>query len=124
MKVSTKKMNSRIESQVYKIFYQVLNDCKNEIEVEQVLKSVMSEVEILAIAKRLAIAVFLDKGHSYEHIKNVLKVSSATVAGVAEKMNDRGLQLAINKVKAEEWADVWSAKISKALEKLLNKGSE
>jgi len=119
MKTSAKNMNPKIKNQVYKIFYQVLNDCKNEIEMEQVLKSVMSEVEILAVAKRLAIAVFLDKGHSYDHIKNVLKVSSATIAGVAENMNERGMQIALQKVKAEEWADVWSAKISKALEKLL-----
>lgn len=112
-------MNPNIENQVYKIFYQVLADSKSEIEIELVLKGLMSDTEILAVSKRLAIAVFLDKGHSYEHIKNVLKVSSATIASVADSMNNKGMQNAIQKVKAEEWAEVWSAKISKALEKLL-----
>ncbi len=119
MKVSTKNMNPKIKNQVLKIFYQVLNDCRNEVEVEQVLKALMSELELLAVAKRLAIGVFLDKGHSYEHIREVLKVSSATIAGVAENVETRGMQLALQKVKAEEWADVWSTKISRALEKLL-----
>lgn len=119
MKTSSQHMNQKIQNQVYAIFYQVLHDSKNEVEVEHVLRALMSDTEILAVAKRLAIAVFLDKGHSYEHIKNVLKVSSATIASVAESMNDRGMQMALQKVKADEWAEVWSAKISNALEKLL-----
>lgn len=119
MKTSSKQMNVKIKNQVYHIFYQVINDCKGDIEVEQVMTALMSETEVLAVAKRLAIAVFLDKGHSYEHIKEVLKVSSATIASVAETMNERGMQSALQKVKADEWAEVWSAKISKALEKLL-----
>ena len=119
MKTSSKKMNSKIKNQVYKILYQVLADAKTDVEVEMILNSLMSKTEVSALSKRLAIAVFLDKGHSYEHIKNVLKVSSATIASVADNMNKKGIQFALQKVKAEEWADVWSVKISKALEKLL-----
>lgn len=119
MKTSSRKMNQKIENQVYRIFYQVISDCKTDVEVEQVLSSLMSETEVMAVSKRLAIAVFLDKGHSYDHIKEVLKVSSATIASVAENMNNKGMQGALQKVKADEWAEVWSAKISKALEKLL-----
>jgi len=119
MKKSAQSMNKKIETQVYKILYQVLADAKNEIDVEITLKSLMSENELSAIAKRLAIAVFLDKRQSYEHIKDVLKVSTATIASVAEGMNQKGIQLALAKVKAEEWADVWSIRLSRALEKLM-----
>lgn len=113
-------MNKKIEAQVYKILYQVLGDAKNEVDVEITLKALMSENELSAVAKRLAIAVFLDKRQSYEHIKDVLKVSTATIASVAESMNKRGIQMALAKVKAEEWADVWSIRLSRALEKLMN----
>lgn len=113
-------MNKKIEAQVYKILYQVLGDAKNEVDVEITLKALMSENELSAVAKRLAIAVFLDKRQSYEHIKDVLKVSTATIASVAENMNKRGIQMALAKVKAEEWADVWSIRLSRALEKLMN----
>lgn len=114
-----KVMNRQIETQVYKILYQVLADAKSEVDVELILESLMSTGEISAIAKRLAIAVFLDKGQSYEHIKDVLKVSTATIASVAEGMNKRGIQMALQRVKAEEWADVWSIRLSRALEKLM-----
>lgn len=119
MKKSTQPMNKKIETQVYKILYQVLGDAKNEVDVEITLKALMTENELSAIAKRLAIAVFLDKRQSYEHIKDVLKVSTATIASVALGMNQKGIQMALAKVKAEEWADVWSIRLSRALEKLM-----
>jgi uncharacterized protein YerC len=119
MKKSTQQMNKKIEAQVYKILYQVLGDAKNEVDIEITLKALMTENELAAVAKRLAIAVFLDKRQSYEHIKDVLKVSTATIASVAESMNKKGIQMALTKVKAEEWADVWSIRLSRALEKLM-----
>ena len=121
MKKTASTMNSKIESQVFKILYQVLADAKSEVDVELTLKSLMSQTELSAIAKRLAIAVFLDKRQSYEHIKDVLKVSTATIASVSESMNKKGMQMALQKVKAEEWADTWSIRISKALERIMKK---
>lgn len=112
-------MNQKIEGQVYKILYQVLSDAKNEVDIELILKALLSEGELSALAKRLAIAVFLDKRQSYEHIKDTLKVSTATIASVSENMNKKGIQMALQRVKAEEWADVWSIRLSRALEKLM-----
>lgn len=112
-------MNTKIEAQVYKILYQVLGDAKSEVDIEIILKALMTESELSAVSKRLAIAVFLDKRQSYEHIRDVLKVSTATIAAVAAGMNKRGIQMALAKVKAEEWADVWSIRLSRALEKLM-----
>lgn len=112
-------MNQKIEGQVYKILYQVLADAKSEVDIELILKALMSEGELSALAKRLAIAVFLDKRQSYDHIKDVLKVSTATIASVSENMNKKGIQMALARVKAEEWADVWSIRLSRALEKLM-----
>lgn len=104
---------------MYAILYQVLTEVKSEVEVELMISALMSEAERSAVAKRLAIAVFLDKGQSYSRIKEVLKVSSATISSVSEQMNSKGMQMAIARVKAEEWADIWSIRISRALEKLL-----
>ena len=115
----TAKVNSTIENQTYKILFQVMANTKNEVDMELFLRSLLSEAEIAALSKRLAIAVFLDKGQSYERIKDILKVSSATIAGVSENMNQKGLQLALSQVKAEEWADMWSIRLSRALEKLI-----
>lgn len=119
MKKTAQNMNQKIEGQVYKILYQVLSDAKSEVDIELILKALLSEGELSALAKRLAIAVFLDKRQSYEHIKDVLKVSTATIASVSENMNKKGIQMALTRVKAEEWADVWSIRLSRALEKLM-----
>lgn len=114
-------MNKHINTQVFAIFFQVLSEAKNEMEMETLLRALLSDKELTSVAKRLAIAIFLDKGHSYDHISKTLGVSSATIASVAELINSKGVQLALRKVKAEEWAEVWSARISRTIEKLIKK---
>ena len=111
MQVSARKLNHHIERQIFAVLHQMLGDAKNAEEVKILLNNLLSEAEHVVLAKRLAIAVFLDKGRSYENIKNILKVSSATIASVQEMMGDPGFQLALRKIKAEEWADGWAKKI-------------
>ena len=119
MQVSKQKLNKTLEKQIYTIFYQLIADLKNQKEAETLLKDLLTVTELQVIAKRITIALFLDKGRSYENIKNTLKVSSATIASVQENMGSPGLQLAINKIKAEEWADQWSIKISSLVGKII-----
>ena len=113
MQVSARRINKNIEKQMFAILYQVMADLRSEVEVTTVLNDLLSETEKLALAKRLAIATFLDKGRSYDNIRETLKVSSATIASVQEMMGSQGFQLALRKVKAEEWAGQWGEKISK-----------
>ncbi len=84
-----------------------------------VLSDLLTETERVAMMKRLGIAIYLDKSRSYENIKNNLKVSSATIATVAETMGNPGIIEVIKRIKAEEWASDWSNKISRGLRKLL-----
>jgi uncharacterized protein YerC len=119
MQVSKQKLNKTIEKQIFNILYQLVSDIKTPQEAETLLKDLLSETERQVVAKRLAIAIFLDKGRSYENIKNTLKVSSATIASVQEQMGDPGLQLALQKVKAEEWADEWAEKITSIVGKII-----
>jgi len=111
MQISSRKLNQHIESQIFQLFHQVLCDTKDLDEMDTILKSLLSEAEHLVVAKRLAIAVYLEKGRSYENIKQSLKVSSATIASVQDMMSDEGLILALRKVKAEEWADKWATRL-------------
>lgn len=112
MQISAQKLNANIEKQVFAILYQVLADARQSEEVEELLKDLLTNGERVALSKRLAIAVYLEKGRSYENIKNTFKVSSATIASVQEMMGNPGIQLALKKVKAEEWADGWAKKLS------------
>jgi uncharacterized protein YerC len=121
MQVSKQKLNKTLEKQIYSIFYQLMVDLKTPNEVKMVFDDLLSETERQVVAKRIAIGLFLDKGRSYENIKHTLKVSSATIASVQESMGNPGMQLAINKVKAEEWAGAWAGKISHLMGKILPK---
>lgn len=119
MQLSKQKLNKSIEKQVFAIFHQLVADLKKPDEVNSIFKELLSPIEHQVIAKRLAIAIFLDKGRSYENIKSTLKVSSATIASVQESMGNPGIQQALRKVKADEWADEWAGKISTFMGKLL-----
>jgi uncharacterized protein YerC len=119
VQVSKQKLNKTVERQIYDIFYQLVSDVKSTKEAQAILSDLLSETERQVIAKRLAIALFLDKGRSYENIKSTLKVSSATIASVQEQLGSEGLQLALTKIKAEEWADEWAEKISSFMGKII-----
>lgn len=114
MQLSKKKINPRIEKQIFNIFNQVIADIRNPQEAKAFLEDILTRAEFEALTKRLAVAVFLEKGRSYDNIKNALKVSSATVATVAEQMKKgKGFEIALKKIHAEEWADRWAKRISK-----------
>lgn len=119
MQISKQKLNKTIEKQIFDIFYQLIADTKSLEEVKVLFSDLLSETERQVISKRLGIALFLDKGRSYENIKNTLKVSSATIATVQEQMGNPGIQLALQKVKAEEWADAWAGRISSIVGRIL-----
>jgi len=109
--VSAQKLSSSLEKELYNTMYQLLADLSNAKESERFSKGFFGNSELLVFAKRIAIAVFLDKGHSYEHIRRNLKVSTATISTVAEHMENDGYQLALQKIKAERWAGDLSSKL-------------
>lgn len=115
MQVSKRKVNAVLEKQLFTTLWQLVVDLKSPKEVEMVLSDLLSVTEMSTLAKRLAVAYWLSKKRSYENIKQNLKVSSATVAEVQRNMKKPGWRLAIQKVTADEWANVWDTKIKKIL---------
>jgi uncharacterized protein YerC len=113
MRTSQEKLNPSFKNQIIKTLAQTLADLKDLDEVETFLRDFFTESEYEAFSKRLAISYWLKKGRSYANIKQNLKVSSATVASVQSIMKSKGFQLALKKIEAEEWANVWSEKIKK-----------
>jgi len=115
MQLSKKKISQRVERQIFNIFYQVIADIRNPQEAKTFLEDILTKAELEALTKRLAVALFLEKGRSYDNIKNTLRVSSATVATVAEQMKKgKGFEIALKKIKAGEWAERWTKRIGKA----------
>ncbi|HSV94969.1 MAG TPA: Trp family transcriptional regulator [Spirochaetia bacterium] len=119
MQLSNNPLNKNIEKQLSEMMYGILAELRTPEEVKMVMGDVLTDGERMAILKRLGIAVYLDKGRSYEDIKNNVKVSSATIASVAENLGNSGWQEMIKRIKAEEWASEWTDKISGRIKKIL-----
>jgi TrpR-related protein YerC/YecD len=112
MQVSKRIINKTIEKQIFEIFFQVISDLKNPEEVKIFFEDILGEAELTALAKRLAIAHYLDKGRSYQNIRETLKVSSATIASVDRMIKKSpGLKIALKKIEADQWAEKWAGKI-------------
>ncbi len=113
MRVSKNQLNPSLNRELFKTLYQAIADLKTPEEVQDFLSAFLSESEHTTLAKRVAVAYWLDSGRSYENIERNLKVSSATVSAVNNVLGTRGVRVALQKIKAEEWATIWSAKIKK-----------
>lgn len=117
MQVSKKKVNSTLDKQVQGMWHQLVVDIKTVDEAEKIMSSLLSETEITAITKRLAVGYWLAKKRSYENIKENLKVSSATIAAIQQETKKPGWKMAMQKVMAEEWATQVEDKIKSIFKK-------
>ncbi len=123
MQISKKDVSYRIEKKIFRSLFQVLADLKRPGDVEMFLNDVLSETEKTVLAKRLGIAYYLNKGKSYEAIRQDLKVSSATIANVQKWMEEggEGLGLALKAIEADEWAGEMADKIGEQFKRVFKK---
>jgi len=117
MRTSSIKLNSTLKKQIGKTFTQLICDFKSPKEVDSFLKEFFNESEYETFIKRMAVAYWLKKNRSYSNIKNNLKVSSATIASIQNTLDTEGMKIALKKIEAEEWANVWAEKIKKFISK-------
>lgn len=111
MRTSDRKLNISLKGQITKTLSQLIVDLKDIKESEEFLHDFFNDIELETYAKRLAVAYWLKKGRSYTNIKENLKVSTATIATVEKMLETPGFKLAIKKIEAEEWANIWAEKI-------------
>jgi TrpR-related protein YerC/YecD len=117
MRTSENKLSRFLNNQIFNSFSQVITDLDQIEESASFLKDFFTESELETFTKRLAIAYWLKKGRSYVNIKTNLKVSSATIAEVAQMMKKKGFASGVKKMEAEEWANKWAEKIRKLVNK-------
>lgn len=115
MQVSKRKVNEVLEKQITGMWYQLIADTKSREDAEKIFGDLLSETELAAVSKRIAIAYWLVKGRSYENIKDNVKVSSATIAAVQQEMKRGGWRRAMEKIMADEWATKWEEKIKQRI---------
>lgn len=114
MQISKKKVNPKLQKEIEEMFAQVIADIKTKEEALIFIKDFLTETERIALSKRLALTLYLDKKKSYEEIKKEIGISSATIASVQNclEKKEEGFVMALNLMKANQWAEKWTDKVS------------
>lgn len=110
-------MNPSLKRGLFQTFVQMFEDLKDKNEIEKFLKDFFDDEELDGYVKRLAICYWLKKGRDEENIKKNLLATSKEIKLAREMLTKEGVRLAIKKVEAEEWANVWAEKIKKLSKK-------
>ncbi|OGD85851.1 hypothetical protein A3B51_03270 [Candidatus Curtissbacteria bacterium RIFCSPLOWO2_01_FULL_41_18] len=113
-RVSKKILNKQIEEQMFETLWEAISQVKDKGDVKLFLNDLLTPVERIMAAKRLAIAILLLRGKDYETIIDLLKVSNETISKVSLilKVNN-GYRIAVNKLVRTEagrqfWRDIES----------------
>lgn len=103
-RVSKRKIDPEIEERIFEIFWDYLATLRKSEDIQEFLVSLLSFTEQVMIAKRLAIAVLLNRGYNYEEIDETLKVSPSTVGTVHKQMlvGAPGYKKAIERISKKE----------------------
>lgn len=113
MQVSKRNLSPKLEKEMKEMLSQVIADIPNKEKAKAFLEDFLTETEYIVLAKRLTVLLYLSKSYSYEKIKKLVKVSSATIASVqsALEQDSPGFDMALQFMKAEEWASKWTSKL-------------
>lgn len=82
-KVSKRFLDEKLWKKIFELFTRAIADFKKPLEVENFLEDLLSPTEKIMLTKRLAIAILLVKGYTYDEIDEKLKVSRSTIMGVS-----------------------------------------
>ncbi len=81
--VSRHFMNPDIEKRVYEVFIESVKNTRNSNEVIDFLNDLLSPVEKIMMAKRVAVAfLLLQDKYTYDQISKTVKVSRGTIAKI------------------------------------------
>lgn len=106
-------MNSSLKRGLLSTFAQMVDDLKDKKEIETFLRDFFDEEELEKYIKRISIAYWLKKGRDEENIKRNLLATPKEIKLAREILKKEGVKLALKKIEAEEWANVWVEKIKK-----------
>lgn len=93
----------------------MIDDLKDPKEIEIFLTDFFDDDELEKYIKRISIAYWLKKGRNEENIKRNLLATSKEILDAEKSLKKEGIKLALKKIEAEEWADVWAERIKKVV---------
>lgn len=119
--VSKKILAKDIEEKMYAIFWDAFASISSPKDIRELFDDLLGPVEKTMLAKRLAIALLLSKGYSYENIRSTLKVSFGTIARVNVWLNIKGVgyRIVVKKILHDQQMEDFWKKIEDTLISLL-----
>jgi len=106
--ISKYKLNQQVYRKIFALFPDFLARLARQGQQQVVINTLFSATERIMLAKRLAIALMLVKGYSYQEIVHKLKVSWGTVGKISEllKTSDQTFVKELEQIaKQEAFAD-------------------
>ena len=117
-KVSRRMLDKNLEDYIFAIFLKAIADLKTLDEVQNFLEDLLSPTEKIMLIKRLAIAIMLSKGYTYDEIDHTLKVSRPTIMTVSyflKHSQNVGYQKVTEKILAHQKRDALFDKVEEIL---------
>lgn len=112
MRLSSIKADSEFEKEIFDLVFQIIADTNKKEEAEELLKGILTKTELTSVAKRVAVAKYLNEGLAYTEIAKKIKISSATISLIQTQMQENpGFQIVLEKIRLEKWASEWEKKI-------------
>lgn len=88
--VSKYPLKQEVFEKMFELLSKAIINSTNKEEVESLLEDLLTPTEKIMLAKRLAIAVLLTKGYPYETIREIIHVSTPTIAMVSLSLKYKG----------------------------------
>jgi uncharacterized protein YerC len=108
-KVSRIPLRGDVWDRIFNLFVETTASFKDKAELSSFINDLYSPTEKIMLAKRLAAAVLLAKGHNYLGIRRALRISDPTIAKISMKIkySDGGLKNAVEKILTKQSAQIF-----------------
>lgn len=110
-------MNSSLKRQLLRTFSQMIDDLNGTKEIDLFLVDFFTDDELEKYIKRIAVSYWLKKGRDEENIKRNLHATLKEIIESERLLKKPGIRLALKKIEAEEWANIWAERIKKLAQK-------
>ena len=99
-KVSRIPLKKETWDKVFALFIDTLTNITDRGKLSNFVNDFFSPSERIMLSKRLAAAVLLAKGHSYESVRGKLRLSPPTIAKISRKVKyeGKGLNLVLEEI--------------------------
>lgn len=115
--VSRYPLSKAVYDRIFEVLLQTIGGLKTSKQTDRFLDDFITPTEKIMFAKRLAIALLLEKDYDFRSICKILRVSATTVASVKFRLRhgNGGLKTAVDKITRSEKIDEFWEKVDDVL---------